>query len=159
MTKGGLMSEFHKLIYTSNAVRPFSEEDLHGLMVQARQKNQDFGITGCLIYHQSKIIQYLEGRKCLLEHVFSSIVKDVRHQDIQVLCRKHVDRRAFNEWSMALKYIPENALNDYKNVYQLFEDMMDAQGLSRISVRALKLFENYLHNASLSYGNLSTSSD
>jgi hypothetical protein len=60
---------------------------------------------------------------------------------------------------MALKYIPENALNDYKNVYQLFEDMMDAQGLSRISVRALKLFENYLHNASLSYGNLSTSSD
>lgn len=153
------MSEFHKLIYTSTALKPFSEDELEGLMVQARQKNQDFGITGCLIYHQNLFIQYLEGRKCLLEHVFSSIMKDVRHQNIQVLCRGHVDWRAFKDWSMALKYIPDGGLNDYKNVYQLFEDMMDAQGGSRLSARALKFFENFLHNASLGYGNLSANID
>lgn len=153
------MSEFHKLIYTSTAVKPFSERELEQLMLQARQKNQDFGITGCLIYHQSKFIQYLEGRKCLLEHVFSAIMKDIRHRNIEVLCRQNVDWRAFNDWSMALKYIPDSGLNNYKNVYQLFEDMMGAQEINRLSAKALKFFENYLHNASLSYGNLSQSFD
>ena len=153
------MSEFHKLIYTSTAVKPFSEVQLQGLMVQARQKNQDFGVTGCLIYHQGKFIQYLEGRKCLLEHVFDSIMKDVRHHNVQVLCREHIDWRAFKEWSMALKYIPDGGLNDYKNVYQLFEDMMDARQINRLSAKALAYFENFLHSASLGYGNLSPSLD
>lgn len=159
MTKGGLMNEFHKLIYTSTSVQPFSEAELQGLMIQARQKNQDFGITGCLIYHKSKFIQYLEGRKCLLEHVFSSIMNDVRHRNIQVLCRRHVDRRAFNEWSMALKFIPEGQINNYKNANKLFEDMMSFDGGSRLNSKAMAYFQKFLNDASLGYSNLSASSD
>lgn len=148
------MSEFHKLIYTSTSVQPHSEAELQALMVQARQKNQDFGITGCLIYYKSKFIQYLEGRKCLLEHVFSSIIKDTRHQNVQVLCRRHVDWRAFKEWSMALKYIPEGEINNYQNANALFEDMMNIDDESRLSSEALTYYDHFLHEASRGYGSL-----
>jgi hypothetical protein len=40
----------YSLIYTSQAVRPFSIEELDGLLEQSRRDNQRLGITGMLVH-------------------------------------------------------------------------------------------------------------
>ncbi|MCX4192368.1 BLUF domain-containing protein [Methylophaga sp. OBS1] len=144
----------HKIMYSSSTVDLFSAEELDRLMLKARDKNAHFGVTGCLIYHDGNIIQYLEGSKASVDFIYGCIVNDDRHRDIHLLCSDEVDRRAFRDWSMALRYIPENRLRDYRTVYDLFEDMMETDTIDLICRQARVFFETFLDVSRLRAGNM-----
>lgn len=147
----------HKIMYSSSAVGLFSPEDLDQLMRKARHKNAHFGVTGCLIYHDGNIIQYLEGSKASVDFIYGSIVNDSRHHDIHLLCNGPVDSRAFKDWTMALRYIPENRLRDYSTVYDLFEDMMEEDTVDHLCRQAKVFFETFLDVSRLRAGNMQLS--
>lgn len=139
------MSEtLHKLMYVSSASDLFTEEDLDSLMRKSRFKNRHFGVTGCLIYHQGNIIQYLEGSKASIDFIYSSIILDSRHKGIQRLCYGIAEKRCFEDWTMALKYIPAIEHN-YCSVYELFEEMMEKKQIDRLCSRARIFFETFLN--------------
>ncbi|MTI63057.1 BLUF domain-containing protein [Methylophaga sp.] len=144
----------HKIMYSSSAVDLFSAEALDQLMLKSRHKNAHFGVTGCLIYHDGNIIQYLEGSKASVDFIYGSIVRDSRHHDIHLLCNDQVDKRAFRDWSMALRYIPENRLRDYRTVYDLFEDMMETDTIAHLCREARVFFETFLDVSRLRTGNM-----
>ena len=144
------MTDCHKLIYSSSAVELLSQDQLEELMIQARIKNRNHQVTGCLVYHQGKFIQYLEGPQHEVKSIYSSIVNDSRHEKIVLLCSDATQERVFKDWSMALKYIPADKINDYQTVYDIFEDMMDVSMINRLCDRAVQLLEGYLYRASLS---------
>lgn len=144
----------HKIMYTSTAVELFSGQELDQLMRSARRKNAHFGVTGCLIHHEGNIIQYLEGPKISLDFIYPSIVKDSRHQDVQLLCNEQIEARAFKDWTMALRHIPQGALHNYQTVYDLFEDMMETKSIDKLTRQARVFFETFLDVSQLRGGNL-----
>ncbi|MBD3633840.1 MAG: BLUF domain-containing protein [Methylophaga sp.] len=149
-----MSQSIHKIMYSSSAVELLSAEDLDQLMRKARHKNTHFGVTGCLIYHDGNILQYLEGSKASVDFIYGSIVGDNRHHDIHLLCNDQIEKRAFSDWSMALRYIPENRLRDYRTVYDLFEDMMESDTIDQLCRQAKVFFETFLDVSRLRAGNM-----
>jgi hypothetical protein len=144
----------HKIMYTSHAVELFSGEELDQLMHGARRKNAHFGVTGCMIYHEGHIIQYLEGPKTSLDFIYPSIADDSRHCDVELLCNENIETRAFKDWTMALRHIPQGALHNYQTVYDLFEDMMETRNVDKLTRQARVFFETFLDVCQLRGGNM-----
>ena len=149
-----MVEDIHKIMYSSSAVDLFSQEALNDLMTLSREKNRHFSVTGCLIYHDGNIIQYLEGPPNSVSHIFECIKADPRHKGIIELCNTPVEQRVFNDWQMALKYIPSDRLRDYQTVYDLFEDMMEQSRIEQICQQARIFFETFLDVACLQGRNL-----
>lgn len=152
-----MSQEIFKIMYSSTAVNMLSADQLNELLQKSRHKNAHFGVTGCLIYHNGNIIQYLEGSKSSVDFIYGSIVNDDRHRDITLLCNDWVALRAFSDWTMALRYIPEDKLHDYQSVYDLFEDMMETQTIDMLCKQAKVFFETFLDVSHLRAGNLGLS--
>jgi hypothetical protein len=103
----------YRLIYASRANPPV---DLQGIVGAALRNNPSVGITGGLAYLEGVFLQYLEGTRDAVEHLFSEIHVDARHREVKVLERRTVPRRMFIDWSMA-----ELAWNERtKQIFQSF---------------------------------------
>ena len=90
------------LTYQSRASAPPSEEELNDLVIRARTRNSSQGVTGMLLYEDGKFLQTLEGPPKGLETIWSSIRRDERHKDIEVLSQHLVSGRIFSEWDLLL---------------------------------------------------------
>jgi len=93
----------YHLIYKSKATGEFSPSDLKTLLIRARMRNGEVGVTGILVYSGGWFLQALEGEQAAVEAIFSRIEKDPRHGDITVVDRTATlgRRRMFGDWSMA----------------------------------------------------------
>jgi methanogenic corrinoid protein MtbC1 len=90
------------LTYQSRAVSRPTEGDLERLVKQARERNRSLGVTGMLLYENGRFLQTLEGPPASLQTVWSSISRDQRHQDIEVLTEHVVSSRLFSDWDLLL---------------------------------------------------------
>lgn len=104
------MPDLIHLIYSSAAVRPFSQDDLKRLLSNARFKNDKLGVTGMLLYAECSFFQVLEGRPDDVDALFATIKNDDRHSKVTVIIREPISKRAFANWTMGYADItPEEA--------------------------------------------------
>ncbi|WP_086619627.1 BLUF domain-containing protein [Erythrobacter tepidarius] len=96
------------LTYQSRAVSRSTESELEQLVSQARRRNRSLGVTGMLLYDNGRFLQTLEGPPRGLKQVWSSICRDQRHCDIEVLTEHMVGSRLFSDWDLLL-YSREDA--------------------------------------------------
>ena len=89
------------LIYRSVAKESFVDSDIYKMLSDARDFNAEHHITGCLLYHDRKFLQLLEGEKSKVISLFNAIESDQRHQNITVLRTEEREDRIFDRWSMA----------------------------------------------------------
>ena len=89
-----------RLTYRSRPTVPFLREEVVALVRDARQRNEKDGITGLLVYDHQSFFQILEGEADAVEACFARIQRDPRHQEIDVMGRQDIDRRAFGSWRM-----------------------------------------------------------
>lgn len=131
-------------MYASSATSLLNREELESLVKKSQLKNAQFGVTGCVIYHDGNILQYLEGPKTPVDFIYDSIVLDPRHTGIQRLCYGPVAQRCFSDWRMAFIWLPDI---EYActSLYKLFEDMMEKKQVDKLSIRARVFFETFLH--------------
>jgi hypothetical protein len=91
----------YQIVYTSTASQDFPAADLKKLLVRARIRNKEAGVTGMLVFHDGTFLQALEGEKRAVIDIFTRIEKDPRHRDIAVLHRgPGPEARLFGDWSM-----------------------------------------------------------
>lgn len=90
------------LTYQSRAVSRPTEGDLEKLVKHARERNRNLGVTGMLLYENGRYLQTLEGPPAGLQTVWSSICRDDRHHDIEVLTEHVVSNRLFSDWDLLL---------------------------------------------------------
>ena len=90
------------LTYQSRAVTRPSESDLERLVTEARDRNRRLGVTGMLLYDNGRYLQTLEGPPDGLAAIWSSIRRDARHRDIEVLTEHMVSGRLFSDWDLLL---------------------------------------------------------
>jgi hypothetical protein len=96
----------YELIYTSISV-PYeiAESELEYILIGARRKNLELGITGLLLFHSGEFIQLLEGSREAVEEVYNRhILPDRRHRKVEVCWQAPIEQRSFAQWSMG--YVP-----------------------------------------------------
>ena len=129
---------FH-LIYSSREKQEFFPADLKALLMNARLRNRDVGVTGILVYYGGRFLQALEGEQPAVETIFAHIEKDPRHGDVRVLSRTAAlgKRRVFGDWSMAFADTAGAA-----NVLKGFIDLKSGLNLSDLDeVQALNILK------------------
>jgi hypothetical protein len=97
------------LCYQSRAKRQPSSDDLAQLVLEARERNKQFGVTGMLVHEGGRFYQWLEGPETALEGLWSSIKRDDRHEDIELLGEGVTPVRLFSEWDLRFLSRPEGA--------------------------------------------------
>jgi hypothetical protein len=91
------------LVYVSTAVRLLEETEIVHLLVRARRRNRDAGVTGVLLYADGNFMQLLEGPAPAVEFVYGIIDQDPLHRGLIELRRERVASRAFARWSMGFR--------------------------------------------------------
>lgn len=99
--------DLYQLVYVSRASSLMTSADLAKILVTARETNPTLGVTGILMYRRGDFLQVLEGPELAVDVLFRRIVKDPRHQEVEVVTRTPVARRQFADWSMALAEVTE----------------------------------------------------
>ena len=94
--------KIYQLIYVSGATLPMSGPDLRSLANKSALSNEQLGITGLLLYHEQRFMQFLEGDVFSVGGKFEVIRNDPRHHGVYVLRRRFVVQRQFPDWSMRL---------------------------------------------------------
>jgi len=96
------MTTVSALMYRSVARDAPSAEALHALLRQCRERNAREGLTGFLVLHQGRFVQWLEGPEAGLQRVWASIARDPRHHHVELLQRARDTHRLFAGWQMRL---------------------------------------------------------
>jgi hypothetical protein len=93
----------HHIVYLSWATVPFTDKQLQELLVPARRRNMELGITGILLYGNECFLQLLEGEEDVVQELYAHIRRDVRHDTITAIANKAVAQRLFPDWAMAFQ--------------------------------------------------------
>jgi len=94
-------SDLDSLVYVSSAVKLLSPEEIEYLLTRARERNEEYGITGVLLYIGGNFMQYIEGPVGNLELIYKIIREDKQHSGIILVTRETIEEREFGDWSMA----------------------------------------------------------
>jgi hypothetical protein len=89
-----------RLLYVSRAVDPESSRAIESILSAARQHNLQNGITGILCYGGGIFVQAIEGGRSAVNDLYNHIIKDPRHQDVELLHFEEITERRFGGWTM-----------------------------------------------------------
>mgnify|MGYP001548538738 CR=1 FL=1 len=89
-----------RLVYASKATKSMELKDLGEIHKAARGKNAELGITGLLCYDENVFVQWLEGPRDAVNELYTTILRDWRHDRITLLDYGEVDQRQFQQWEM-----------------------------------------------------------
>lgn len=89
-----------RLLYASRAAQPYSADMLDVIMAQSHQHNPARGLTGILCHSGDIFIQVLEGGRAEVSAMYNSIVRDPRHQNVELLHFEEICERRFANWTM-----------------------------------------------------------
>ncbi|MDO5626433.1 MAG: BLUF domain-containing protein [Pseudomonadota bacterium] len=90
-----------RLLYASRAVDA-SPKAIESIFASARQHNHEQGVTGILVYGDGVFMQAIEGGRAAINALYATILRDARHQDVQLLHYQEITERRFGGWTMGL---------------------------------------------------------
>jgi hypothetical protein len=89
-----------RLLYLSQAAPTLTSEDLSEILVVARRRNKEKGITGALLSGGELFLQILEGSEQSVLSLYLQIRNDKRHTDVEIMRVTPIMNRLFEDWSM-----------------------------------------------------------
>jgi hypothetical protein len=113
-----------RLLYVSRSVTTGTDET-ESILASSRRNNPPIGITGILCYGGGIYLQAIEGGRQAVNALFSKIIRDPRHGDVELLHYEEISERRFGGWTMGqvnlakvnasivLKYSPLPELDPY----------------------------------------------
>lgn len=90
-----------RLLYQSWATQDFGSLHLFKLLTEARLRNEEQQLTGHLLYWDGRFTQCVEGPSDSLDRLWCALRRDERHRDVTLLARYSIERRRFDQWTMA----------------------------------------------------------
>ncbi|MFO1329603.1 MAG: BLUF domain-containing protein [Rubrivivax sp.] len=100
------MTPLTALAYLSSATHPFDEAALEALLLDARKRNREQGVTGVLLHHDGSFFQYLEGPADGVDTVYARIRASRQHHGLIELFRWPCPARLFDGWTMGFAHAP-----------------------------------------------------
>ncbi|MBJ7552677.1 BLUF domain-containing protein [Marinomonas ostreistagni] len=141
---------FVRLIYASRATAEFQPSSIQSILQSARKNNQQNAVTGLLCFNQRGFLQCLEGKRADVNRTFQRILRDPRHESVEIISYQYTEKREFESWNMGylqnnqvmrellmrntgsteflpLTLIPEDALAILKDVRNMIEDILQEE--------------------------------
>jgi len=87
------------VIYRSRSL--VGEDGEQEILKSAHRNNPALNITGVLVSNSGWFLQVLEGPGMKVKKLLNKIEADTRHSDFYVISKRAIDKRNFQEWSMA----------------------------------------------------------
>lgn len=126
ITDGGPL---FRLVYTSARSPECDEDCIRDILSAAARNNPGLGITGLLIYTNTRFLQILEGPHDYVTNIYQKIEKDTRHGGSQMRYCELTTERHFANWHMAQKEIREGQVDFATNINEqekeLYASLMD----------------------------------
>ena len=94
-----------RLLYISQSVGPVTSTVTTSILEKSHKNNQKSNITGILCQGSGLWMQALEGERTQINKLYSQIMSDRRHQNLEILSMEEITQRRFGQWSMALVYL------------------------------------------------------
>jgi EAL domain-containing protein (putative c-di-GMP-specific phosphodiesterase class I) len=91
------------LLYVSQASEAMNGDTLEQIIKVSRQKNQNVGVTGCLLFQDGCFMQMLEGSQENVLKLMESIQRDSRHKNVHIVIQGYEQRRIFLDWNMGFR--------------------------------------------------------
>ena len=120
------------LVYASAGVSNWSYKEVQDMLIGFREKNAALDITGMLLYKNGSFLQALEGDEEIVRHLYATIARDNRHQQVTLIIEFPVEARSFPDWSMGLAFIePEDQgpNSGVKRFDQALDGLSDPEGI------------------------------
>jgi len=89
-----------RLIYSSQAVKLFTQRELLDLLHESRGYNFIDNISGVLMHKEGYFLQVIEGEPVMIHNLFKRIEKDPRHKELTILHDCTIEKRLFSNWNM-----------------------------------------------------------
>jgi len=94
------VGKLNSMIYKSRCKGLVTSDMVDSILSSSAQNNQTHGITGVLIATETHFLQVLEGEFEAINEAFHRIVRDSRHEKIQLISFTEIEERKFGEWAM-----------------------------------------------------------
>ncbi len=98
-----------RLIYSSKLSPNTAPQELARIHHAALSNNAKVGVTGTLVFGNDQFIQYIEGSRVEVNHLFNLIQSDKRHQELLILDFTEITEREFEIWNMKLVLLTEES--------------------------------------------------
>ena len=118
----------YRLIYKSRANQRIDWDLVQKLIRKSEEKNQDAGVTGVLLATASHFLQVLEGSFDEVNELFMQIVRDPRHDQVQLIAFDCVESRLYGGWAM-------HGVGVFDFNKELVDDLISQYGEEEGSVR------------------------
>jgi hypothetical protein len=129
--------------YVSVAAKSMSQEALLSLLQQCLANNEASGVTGMLLYGNDTFLQVLEGSESSVDEVIAKIRQDPRHTQIQILYRRPLAERQYNDWSMGFKLVSAQHLRGISGLADFGERDFNAEYLVQHDAVVDTLMEHF----------------
>ena len=97
-----------RLLYVSQSVGPITTTVTASVLEKSNANNKKQNITGVLCQGSGLWMQVLEGERDQVNILYSQIMSDRHHQNVQLLSIEEITNRRFGQWSMALVYLSKD---------------------------------------------------
>lgn len=141
-----------QLLYISSATEPMSNDALLDLLRECRENNAAKGVTGMLLYGNATFLQVLEGEEPVVDALFERIRRDPRHDRVQVLHRKTIERRQYSDWSMGFKRVSAKELAQVEGLRDFDERHFNPAYLTEHGNLVLSLMDHFRKERSKAIG-------
>ena len=91
-----------RLLYVSKPVGPITTFVTSSILEVCSVNNKKAEITGVLCQGSGIYMQVIEGKRSAINALYSRIISDKRHNQIELLSFEEVGQRRYGHWSMAL---------------------------------------------------------
>ena len=97
-----------RLLYVSQPVGPVTTTITTLILEKSKSHNKKENITGILCQGSGLWMQVLEGERSTVNALYSRIMADRNHRNVELLSMEEITTRRFGEWSMALVYLSKD---------------------------------------------------
>jgi hypothetical protein len=87
------------LLYVSQKLATLDE--IAAIVEVSRARNAALDVTGALVASRNHFAQILEGPGDSIDALMTSISRDHRHRDVQILVYEDIEERQFADWALA----------------------------------------------------------
>jgi hypothetical protein len=97
-----------RLLYVSQPVGPITTTMTTLILEKSNSHNKKENITGVLCQGSGLWMQVLEGERSQVNLLYSRIMVDRNHRNVELLSMEEIPNRKFGQWSMALVYLSKD---------------------------------------------------
>lgn len=94
-----------QLVYVSNRRPSCTQQEIDKILDACTKNNPSLGITGVLLYTDTKFIQLVEGDAKVVTGLYDKIKLDPRHSNTMMISYGPIREKSFPSWHMGTKRV------------------------------------------------------